>query len=97
MKNDFLNISINGPFANSNEAEELLDRPCNAYANKKHKKIPQAYSLNNGESTFENYEKEPSCLSFVQQDFYQASFVVSNFPEEEFFEEDDNVSHVEVA
>ena len=44
MKNDFLNsllhISINGPPANRKEADQLLERVCNAYANEKHKKIP---------------------------------------------------------
>ena len=45
MKNDLLNsllhISINSPSANSIEADQLLERVCNAYAtNEKHKKIP---------------------------------------------------------
>ena len=48
MKNDLLNsllrISINGPSANSKEADQLLERVCNAYANEKHKKIQQVYS-----------------------------------------------------
>ena len=112
MKNDLLNsllhISINGPSANSKEADQLLERVCNAYANEKHKKIPQVYSLgkteascstqteNNVESTIENCDEETSCLKFVQPDFYQASFMMSNFTEEEFSEEDNNVSNVEV-
>ena len=45
IKNDFLNfllhISINGPPANSKEADQLLERVCNVYANEKHKKIPE--------------------------------------------------------
>ena len=45
MKNDLLNsllhISINGPPANSKEADQLLERVCNVYANEKHKKIPE--------------------------------------------------------
>ena len=81
MKSDLLNsllhISINGPSANSKEADQLLERVCNAYANEKHKKIPQVYSLgkteassstqteNNVESTAENCEKKTSCLNFV--------------------------------
>ena len=112
MKNDLLNsllhISINGPPANSKEADQLLERVCNAYANEKHKKIPQVYSLgkteassstqteNNVESTVENFE-ETSCLKFVQPDFYQASFMISNSTKEEFSEEDGNVSNVEVV
>ena len=100
MKNDLLNsllhISINGPPANSKEADQLLERVCNAYANEKHKKIPQVYSLgkteassstqteNNVESTVENCEEETSCLKFVQPGFYQACFMISNFTEEEF-------------
>ena len=118
MKNDLLNsllhISINSPSANSIEADQLLERVCNAYAtNEKHKKIPQVlgkyHSLgkteassstqteNNAESTVGNCEKEMSCLNFVQPGLYQASFMISNFAEEEFSEEDDNVSNVEVA
>ena len=54
-------------------------------------------SENNVESTVESCEKETSCLSFVQPDFYQAFFMISDFAEEEFSEEDDNVSDVEVA
>ena len=81
MKNDLLNsllhISINGPPANSKEADQLLERVCNAYANEKHKKMPQVYSLgktgawsstqtgNNVKSTVENCEEETSCLEFV--------------------------------
>ena len=41
--------------------------------------------------------KEKSCLNFVQPDFYQASFTISNFEEEKFSEEDDNVSNVKLA
>ena len=78
MKNDFLNfllhISINGPPANSKEADQLLERVCNAYANEKYKKIPQVYTK-----------------------LYQASFMISNFTEEEFSVEDDNLSDVEVV
>ena len=104
-----INISINGPPANSKEADQLLERVCNAYANEKHKKIPQVYSLgkteassstqteNNVESAVENCEKETSCLKFAQTDFYQASFMISNFTEGEFSEEDANVSDVEVV
>ena len=44
-----------------------------------------------------NCGKEMSCLNFVRPDLYQASFMISNFAEEEFSEEDDNVSDVEVA
>ena len=33
----------------------------------------------------------------LSQNFYQASHMISNFAEEEFFEKDDNVSDVEVA
>ena len=113
MKNDLLNsllrISINGPSANSKEADQLLERACNAYANEKHKKIPQVYSFgkteassltqteNNVESTVKNCEEETSCLKFVQPDFYQVSLMISNFTEGEFSEEDDNVSDVEVV
>ena len=72
MKNDLLNsllhMSINGPSANSKEADQILKRVCNAYPNEKHKKIPQFYSLgkteassskteNNVESPVENCEK----------------------------------------
>ena len=82
LLNSLLNISINGPSANSKEADQLLERVCNDYANEKHKKIPQVYSLgkteassstqtkNNVETTVENCEKESSCLNFVQPDFY---------------------------
>ena len=46
MKNDLLNsflqISINGPFADSKEVVQLLQRVCNAYGNEKHQKIHQA-------------------------------------------------------
>ena len=82
---------------------------CNAYANEKHKNIPQVYSLekieesssthteNNVESTVENCEEETSCFKSVQPDYYQASFMISNFREEEFSEEDDNVSDVKVV
>ena len=38
-----------------------------------------------------------SCLKFVQPDFCQAFFMISNITEEEFSEEDDNVSDVEVV
>ena len=82
MKNDLLNsllhISINGPSANRKEADQLLERVCNAYTtNEKHKNIPQVYSLgkieassstqtkSNAESTVGNCEKEISCLNFV--------------------------------
>ena len=55
MKNDLLNlllhISVNGPPANSKEADQLLERVCNAYANEKHKKIPQVYSLGKTEAS----------------------------------------------
>ena len=49
------------------------------------------------EIVVENCEKETSCLKFVVPDFYQASFMASNFSEERFSEEDDNVSNVEVV
>ena len=101
MKNELLNsllhISINGPSANSKEAHLLLERVCNAYANEKHKKTPQIYSLSNVKTFAQNCEKGTSCLNFVQLDFYQASFVISNFVEEEFSEENDNASDVGVA
>ena len=112
-KNDLLNsllhISINGPSANNKEADQLLERVCNAYANVRQKKIQQVYSLgkieassstqteNNIETTVENYEKETSCLDFIRPDFYQASFMISNLAEEESSKEDDNVSDVEEA
>ena len=100
MRNDLFNsllhISINGPSANGKEADQLLERVCNAYANEKQKKTPQIYSLNNVETFAENCEKETS-LNFVQLDFYQASFMISNYVEEEFSEEDDNASDVGVA
>ena len=51
----------------------------------------------NIESTVENCEKEASCLNFVQPDFYQAFFKISNFAEEGFSVEDYNASDVEVA
>ena len=55
MKNDLLNsllhISINGPPANSKEADQLLERVCSAYANEKHKKIPQVNSLGKTEAS----------------------------------------------
>ena len=51
---------------------------------------------NNVESTVENCEKETSYFSFVLPDFYQASFMISNFAEEEF-SEDDSVNDVEVS
>ena len=105
MKNELLNsllhTSIDGPSVNSTDADQLLERVCNAYGNEKHKRTPQVYSLgktkassstqtkNNIESTVENCEKETSCLNFFQADFYQASFMISNFAEEEFFEKDD--------
>ena len=113
MKNDLLNsllhISINGPSANSKEAHKLLERVRHAYANEKHKKIPQINSKgktdassstqtkNNVESAAENCEKETSWLKLVQPYFYKASFMISNFAEEEFYEEDYNFSDVEVA
>ena len=82
MKNDLLNsllhISINGPSANSKEAHKLLERVRHAYANEKHKKIPQVNSIgktdvsssstqtkNNVESAAENCEKETSWLKLV--------------------------------
>ena len=49
------------------------------------------------ETFAQNCEKETSCLKFVQLDCYQASFVISNFVEEEFSEENDNASDVGVA
>ena len=49
------------------------------------------------ESTVENCEEETSCFKSVQPDYYQASFMISNFREEEFSEEDDNVSDVKVV
>ena len=70
--------------------------------------MPQVYSLgkteassstqteNNVKSTAENCKEETSCLKFVQPDFYQAFFMISNFTEEEVSKEDDNVSDVEV-
>ena len=113
MKNDLLNsllhISINGPSANSKEAHKLLERVRHAYANEKHKKIPQVNSIgktdassstqtkNNVESVAENCEKETSWLKLVQPYFYKAPFMISNFAEEEFYEEDYNFSDVEVA
>ena len=75
---------------------------------KKHKKIPQVYSLgkteassstqtkNNVESTIENCEKETSCLNFVQPIFIRL-LLQSNFAEEEFSKENDNVSDIEEA
>ena len=81
MLNSLLHISINGPSAISKEADLILERVLNAYANEKHKKITQVYSLDNVESTAENSEKETSCPNFVQSDFYQASFMISSFAE----------------
>ena len=99
MLNSLLHISNNGPSENNKEAEQLLERVCNAYANEKHKKIPQVYSFGKFifdsdrkqyiESTVENCGKETSCLNFVQPDFDQASFMISNFAEKEFSEEDE--------
>ena len=78
-------------------------------ANEKHTKLPQVYSLgkteassstqteNNVKSTVKNCEEKTGCFKFVQPDFYQASFMTSNFTKEEFSEEDDNVSNVEVV
>ena len=60
-------------------------------------KLPLQLTESNLESTVENCEEETSCLKFVQPDFYRASFMISNFTEEEFSEEDDNVSDVEVV
>ena len=45
------NISISGPYANSKEADQLLERVCNAYANEKCKNIPQVYSLGKTEAS----------------------------------------------
>ena len=45
----------------------------------------------------ENCEKKLSCLNFTQLNFYQAYLIMSNIVEEEFFEEDDNVSDAELA
>ena len=59
--------------------------------------LSSTQSKKNVESTVENCEKETSCLNFVQPDFYQSSFLILSFVEEEFSEEDDNVSDVEVA
>ena len=83
MKNDLLNsllhVSINGPSANSKEADQLLQRVCNAYANEKHKEIPQVYSVgktkassstqteNNVESTVE--KKKPIASILFSQIF----------------------------
>ena len=43
MKNDLFNsliyILINGPSANSKQADQLLERAFKAWANEKHKKI----------------------------------------------------------
>ena len=100
-----LHISINGPPTNRKEADQLLERVSSAYANEKHKKIycfgktessSSTQTKNNVESTVENWEEKTSCLKFVQPDFYQASFMISNCAEEEFSEEDDNVSNIEV-
>ena len=44
-------ISISGPYANSKEADQLLERVCNAYANEKCKNIPQVYSLGKTEAS----------------------------------------------
>ena len=50
--NPLLHISVNGPSANSKEADKLLERVCNAYAtNEKHKKIPQVYILGKTEAS----------------------------------------------
>ena len=55
MKNDLpnsvLHISINGPPTSSKEADQLLEKVCNAYANEKHKKISQIYSLGKTEAS----------------------------------------------
>ena len=99
LLNSLLHISINGPPANG-EPDQLLERLCNAYANEKHKKILQVYSLgkteassltqseNNVESAAENCEEETSCLKFFLSYFYQPSFMIPNFTGEEFSEED---------
>ena len=74
-----LHISINGPSANNKEADQLLQRVCNAYANEKHKEIPQVYSVgktkassstqteNNVESTVE--KKKPIASILFSQIF----------------------------
>ena len=99
-----LHISINGPPTNRKEADQLLERVSSAYANEKHKKIycfgktessSSTQTKNNVESV-ENFE-ETSCLIFVEPDFYQTSFMISNVTEDEYSEEDDNVSDVEVV
>ena len=81
LLNSLLHMSINGLSENSKEADQLLERVCNAYANEKHKKISQVYSSgkteassstqteNNVESTAENCEKQTSCLSLFSQIF----------------------------
>ena len=105
LLNSLLHVSINGLPTNSKEADQLLERVCRAYANKEHKKIPQITAQKKLKhhlqlrlkSTVENCEEEMSCLKSVQPDFYQGSFVISNFTGEEFPEEDDNVSDVEVV
>ena len=51
LRNSLLHISINGPPANSKEADQLLERVCSAYANEKHKKIPQVNSLGKTEAS----------------------------------------------
>ena len=53
-----LHISINGPHANNKEAEQLLERVCNAYANEKHKKISQVYSLGKTEASSSTDRKQ---------------------------------------
>ena len=50
LLNSLLHISINGPPANG-EPDQLLERLCNAYANEKHKKILQVYSLGKTEAS----------------------------------------------
>ena len=89
--------------------DQLSEGICDVYANETDKKIPQVFSLGKTEPSsstqteedveivVENCEKETSCLKFVVPDFYQASFMASNFLEEKFSEEDDNVSNVEVV
>ena len=105
MKNDLLHsslhISINGPSANIKEVDQLLEGICNVYGNEKRKKIPQVCGTtslcsteteNNVESTIQKSEKGMSCLDFAQPDFYEVSFMISHFAEQEFSGEDDDLS-----
>ena len=74
-----------------------------------HKKKPKVYRLtkmkmssstqtdNKVEIIGDKDEKKSSYIILVQADFHQGSVMISNFSEEQFSEEDDDISEEKIA